>query len=38
MQSRPFLQDVVPASRIVEIYEVLRDRPQDLFGTIFTWE
>ncbi len=31
------LQDVVPAEEAKRIYDTLRDRPNDLLGTVFTW-
>lgn len=37
MRSRELIQDVVPAMDIVGVYETLRDRPGDLFGTVFDW-
>ncbi|MBT3345332.1 MAG: zinc-binding alcohol dehydrogenase [Gemmatimonadetes bacterium] len=38
MQSRPLIQDIVPAAQIVRTYDMLRDRPSDLFGTVFVWD
>ena len=34
----PLLQDVVPAEDAKRIYDTLRDRPNDLLGTVFTWQ
>ena len=31
------LQDVVPAEEARRIYDTLRDRPNDLLGTVFSW-
>ena len=31
------MQDVVPAEEAKRIYDTLRDRPNDLLGTVFTW-
>ncbi len=31
------LQDVVPAEEAKRIYDTLRDRPNDLLGTVFSW-
>ncbi|MDE0430756.1 MAG: zinc-binding alcohol dehydrogenase [Caldilineaceae bacterium] len=32
------LQDVVPAEDAKRIYDTLRDRPNELLGTVFTWQ
>jgi len=37
VQLEPLLQDVVPVSQAGGIYEVLRDRPAGLMGTVFEW-
>jgi len=34
---RPLIRDVVPARDMVETYEILRDEPGRLFGTVFAW-
>ncbi len=31
------IQDVVPAEEAKRIYDTLRDRPNDLLGTVFSW-
>ena len=31
------IQDVVPAEEAERIYDTLRDRPNDLLGTVFSW-
>ncbi len=31
------IQDVVPAAEAKRIYDTLRDRPNDLLGTVFSW-
>lgn len=33
----PLLRAVVPASEAYEVYETLRDHPQELGGTVFRW-
>jgi len=33
----PLIQDVVPAADAKRIYDILRDEPSRLFGTVFTW-
>jgi len=33
----PLIQDVVPAAQAKRIYEILRDEPNQLRGTVFTW-
>jgi len=33
----PMIQDVVPAAEAKRIYDILRDEPSRLFGTVFTW-
>jgi threonine dehydrogenase-like Zn-dependent dehydrogenase len=37
LKIRPLIQDVVPISEAPRIYETLRDRPNDLLGTVFIW-
>ena len=34
----PLLQDVVAAEDAKRIYDTLRDRPNELLGTVFTWQ
>jgi 2-desacetyl-2-hydroxyethyl bacteriochlorophyllide A dehydrogenase len=34
----PLIQDVVPAEEAGRIYDLLRDAPHQLFGTVFTWQ
>jgi NADPH:quinone reductase-like Zn-dependent oxidoreductase len=38
MQSRPLITRVEAACDIVGVYETLRDRQGDLFGTLFRWD
>jgi 2-desacetyl-2-hydroxyethyl bacteriochlorophyllide A dehydrogenase len=38
LRIRPLIQDVVPIAEAPRIYETLRDRPNDLMGTVFVWE
>jgi 2-desacetyl-2-hydroxyethyl bacteriochlorophyllide A dehydrogenase len=33
----PLIQDVVPIEEASRIYEILRDRPNELLGTVFVW-
>ena len=33
----PFIRDVVPVSKSKQIYDTLRDAPNDLMGTVFEW-
>ena len=33
----PLIQDVVPAAQAKHIYDILRDEPNKLRGTVFTW-
>ena len=33
----PFIRDVVPVSRAKQIYDTLRDAPNELMGTVFVW-
>ena len=35
---KPLIQDVVPVGEARRIYDTLRDRPGELFGTVFVWE
>jgi bacteriochlorophyllide a dehydrogenase len=34
----PLVQDVVPVTEAKRVYETLRDRPEQLLGTVFVWE
>lgn len=34
----PVIQDVVPIQDALQIYDRLRDAPDELFGTVFSWE
>lgn len=34
---RPLIKDIVPIGEAVRIYEILRDNPNQLLGTIFRW-
>ena len=33
----PLIRDVVPVDEAKRVYDTLRDRPQELLGTVFTW-
>jgi 2-desacetyl-2-hydroxyethyl bacteriochlorophyllide A dehydrogenase len=37
VQIEPMIQDVVPVEDAQGIYETLRDRPGELYGTVFEW-
>ena len=34
----PVIQDVVPIQDALQIYDRLWDAPDELFGTVFSWE
>jgi 2-desacetyl-2-hydroxyethyl bacteriochlorophyllide A dehydrogenase len=33
----PFLKDVVPVDEAKQVYDTLRDKPNELLGTVFVW-
>jgi len=38
LRLRPLIKDIVPIADAIRIYDTLRDRPNDLLGTVFVWE
>jgi threonine dehydrogenase-like Zn-dependent dehydrogenase len=34
---RPLIKDLVPVTQAQRIYDTLRDRPNELGGTVFRW-
>ncbi|MBV7339727.1 zinc-binding alcohol dehydrogenase [Chloroflexi bacterium TSY] len=38
VQLKPLIQDVVPAEDAKRIYDILRDQPNALLGTVFSWK
>ena len=33
----PLIRDVLPVSEADDVYEVMRDSPNELYGTVFVW-
>ncbi len=38
LRLRPLIKDIVPIADAIRIYDTLRDRPNELLGTVFVWE
>jgi 2-desacetyl-2-hydroxyethyl bacteriochlorophyllide A dehydrogenase len=38
LQVGAFVQDIVPPADAKRIYDILRDRPAELYGTVFDWQ